>query len=137
MTAAHADDTPSRLVLSPFRGLRFTPEADRAAVISPPYDMIDPDRAQALASGDAHNIVRVILPEFDEPDSRLRYRRAARTLRDWRAEGLLALDREPALYVYEQVTEADDTDAGTADATPVVQRGLIGAVRLPPEGELS
>jgi uncharacterized protein (DUF1015 family) len=136
MTAAHADDTPSRLVLSPFRGLRFTPESDRAAVISPPYDMIDPDRAQALASGDAHNIVRVILPEFDEPDPRLRYRRAARTLRAWRTEGLLALDREPALYVYEQVAEPDDATGTDAEsATPVVQRGLIGAVRLPLDGE--
>ena len=132
MTAAHAADTPSRLVLSPFRGLRFTAAADRAAVISPPYDMIDPDRAQRLASGDAHNIVRVILPEFDEPDPLLRYRRAARTLRDWRTEGLLALDAEPALYVYEQLTPAQEGDAG---APMTVQRGLIGALRLPVEGE--
>ena len=127
MTAAHAADTPSRLALSPFRGLRFTAAADRAAVISPPYDMIDPDRAQRLASGDAHNIVRVILPEFDEPDPRLRYRRAARTLRDWRAEGLLALDPEPALYVYEQA-DGEDPDSTTQ---PTVQRGLIGALLLP------
>ena len=123
MTAAHAADTPGRLVLSPFRGLRFTAAADLAAVISPPYDMIDPDRAQRLASGDEHNIVRVILPELDEPDPRLRYRRAARTLRDWRTEGLLALDPEPALYVYEQ------SDGDGPDAT--VQRGLIGALLLP------
>ncbi len=122
MTAEHAADTPSRLVLSPFRGLRFTAAANLAAVISPPYDMIDPDRAQRLASGDEHNIVRVILPEFDEPDPRLRYRRAARTLRGWRAEGLLALDPEPALYVYEQV-EGDGPEAS-------VQRGLIGALLL-------
>ena len=155
MTAAHAADTPSSLVLSPFRGLRFTAAADRAAVISPPYDMIDPDRAHRLASGDAHNIVRVILPEFDEPDPLLRYRRAARTLRDWRTEGLLALDAEPALYVYEQVAPAPSTDAapgeaagggeagedggedigGPAAGAPVVQRGLIGALRLPVEGE--
>ena len=123
MTAAHAADTPSRLVLSPFRGLRFTAAADRAAVISPPYDMIDPARARRLASGDAHNIVRVILPEFDEPDPRLRYRRAARTLRDWRDEGLLALDPEPALYVYEQA-HGEGPDI-------TVQRGLIGALLLP------
>lgn len=123
MTAAHTADTPNRLVLSPFRGLRFTDAADRAAVISPPYDMIDPDRAQRLASSDAHNIVRVILPELDEPDPRLRYRRAARTLSQWRTDGLLALDPEPALYVYEQV------DGQGPDAA--VQRGLIGALLLP------
>jgi uncharacterized protein (DUF1015 family) len=129
MTAAHAADTPSRLALSPFRGLRFTAAADRAAVISPPYDMIDPDRARRLALGDAHNIVRLILPELDEPDPRLRYRRAARTLRDWRAEGLLALDAEPALYVYEQ-TEGDEPDAA-------IQRGLIGALLLPSDDATS
>lgn len=125
MTAAHAADTPSRLVLSPFRGLRFTAAADLAAVISPPYDMIDPERAHQLASGDAHNIVRVILPEFDEPDPRLRYRRAARTLREWRADGLLALDPEPALYVYEQAQDGEGPERS-------IQRGLIGALRLPP-----
>jgi uncharacterized protein (DUF1015 family) len=129
MTAAHAPDTPGRLVLSPFRGLRFTAAADRAAVISPPYDMIDPDRARRLASGDAHNIVRVILPELDEPDPLLRYRRAARTLRDWRDEGLLALDPEPALYVYEQV------DGEGPDLS--VQRGLIGALLLPSDESIS
>lgn len=128
MTAELAADTPSRLVLSPFRGLRFTGAADQAAVISPPYDMIDHDQAQRLADGDAHNIVRVILPELDEPDPRLRYRRAARTLRRWRDEGLMRLDGRPALYVYEQSVP------DRADAPAMVQRGLIGALRLPPEG---
>ena len=132
MTAAHAVDTPSRLALSPFRGLRFTAATDLAAVISPPYDMIDPDRAQRLASGDAHNIVRVILPELDEPDPLLRYRRAARTLREWRTDGLLALDAEPALYVYEQAAEGDPEDGND---TPSVQRGLIGALLLPPTAQ--
>lgn len=125
MTAELAADTPSRLVLSPFRGLRFTGAADQAAVISPPYDMIDHDQAQRLADGDAHNIVRVILPELDEPDPRLRYRRAARTLRAWRDEGLLALDERPALYVYEQYVPDGSDGPGS------VQRGLIGALRLP------
>lgn len=128
MTAELAADTPSRLVLSPFRGLRFSGAADQAAVISPPYDMIDHDQAQRLADGDVHNIVRVILPELDEPDPRLRYRRAARTLREWRDEGLLALDERPALYVYEQRVPDGPAGSGT------VQRGLIGALRLPDDG---
>lgn len=128
MTAELAADTPSRLALSPFRGLRFTAAADQAAVISPPYDMIDHDQAQRLADGDAHNIVRVILPELDEPDPRLRYRRAARTLREWRDEGLLTLDERPALYVYEQCVP-DGPDGACS-----LQRGLIGALRLPGEG---
>lgn len=110
-----------RLALAPFRGLRFARAliGDPASVISPPYDMIDPKQAHRLAGSDAHNIVRLILPELNEPDARLRYRRAARTLRDWRDQEALTLDEAPALYVYEQ-----DGPAG-------LQRGLIGALLLP------
>ncbi len=114
-------DVQGRLALVPFRGLRFAPArvGDPAAVISPPYDMIDPIQAHRLALSGAHNIVRLILPELDEPDARLRYRRAARTLREWREEEALVLDPEPALYVYEQSGPAGH------------QRGLIGALELP------
>jgi len=109
------------LALYPFRGLRFVNERvdDPAVVISPPYDMIDLIQAHRLAKSDSHNIVRLILPELDEPDPRLRYRRAARTLAEWRAEGALQLDDEPALYVYEQ------------DGPLGLQRGLMGALQLP------
>jgi uncharacterized protein (DUF1015 family) len=119
MTSAPA--TAARLALSPFRGLRFSRAGtdDLAAVISPPYDMIDPIQAHRLAQGGVHNVVRLILPELDEPDSRLRYRRAARTLREWRDEGALLLDPDPALYIYEQ------------DGPGGFQRGLIGVVALP------
>ncbi len=125
MTPAPDADTPppeaQGLVLAPFRGLRFAGArvGDPAAVISPPYDMIDPIQAHRLALSGTHNIVRLILPELDEPDARLRYRRAARTLQEWRDEEALVLDEEPALYVYEQ--------SGPAG----LQRGLIGALRLP------
>src|SRR5258708_1856586 len=114
-------DDQGRLALAPFRGLRFASAriGDPAAVISPPYDMIDPIQAHRLARSGVHNIVRLILPELDEPDARLRYRRAARTLREWRDEEALVLDDARALYVYEQ-----DGPAG-------LQRGLIGALELP------
>jgi uncharacterized protein (DUF1015 family) len=114
-------DVQGRLSLVPFRGLRFASAkvGDPAAVISPPYDMIDPIQAHRLARSATHNIVRLILPELDEPDARLRYRRAARTLREWREENALVLDAQPALYVYEQTGPAGK------------QRGLIGALELP------
>ncbi|MBS2964707.1 DUF1015 domain-containing protein [Actinocrinis puniceicyclus] len=110
-----------RLSLVPFRGLRFdrAKVGDPAAVISPPYDMIDPIQAHRLALSGTHNVVRLTLPELDEPDPRLKYRRAARTLREWREEGALVLDPLPALYVYEQTGPAGH------------QRGLIGALELP------
>ncbi|MCH0542927.1 DUF1015 domain-containing protein [Streptomyces sp. MUM 203J] len=107
------------LHLKPFRGLRYVPErvGSIAAVTSPPYDVVvRPDGLHHLESSDPHNIVRLILPQAPTADARPR--RAADTLADWLASGILAPDDEPALYVYEQ-RKGD-----------LLQRGLIGALEL-------
>lgn len=109
----------------PFRGLRYVPEriGSLAAVTSPPYDVVvRPDGLHHLESADPHNIVRLILPQADTPAAR--HQQAAETLDRWVAEGVLALDPEPALYVYEQ-RKGD-----------ILQRGIIGALALsaPDEG---
>ncbi|MFC8450048.1 DUF1015 family protein [Kitasatospora sp. NPDC057223] len=120
------------LSLSPFRGLRYDPDrvGTLAAVTSPPYDVVDPGRRLDLETADPHNVVRLILPRpepedaGDRPDRDTRYRHAARLLRDWQREGVLAPDPEPALYVYEQ-RAADD-----GDGPGRLQRGLIGALAI-------
>jgi uncharacterized protein (DUF1015 family) len=107
------------LRLAPFRGLRYVPErvGSLAAVTSPPYDVVvRPGGQRELETADPHNVVRLILP--NEPDPAARHRQAAWALFQWQEEGVLAADREPALYVYEQ----RDGD--------LLQRGLIGALRL-------
>ncbi|MCK8681240.1 DUF1015 family protein [Streptomyces lichenis] len=112
------------LNLKPFRGLRYVPErvGSLAAVTSPPYDVVvRPDGVHHLQSADPHNIVRLILPQAATPEAR--HRQAASTLRDWIAEGVLAPDDRPALYVYEQ-----------RDGE-LLQRGLIGALALTPPEE--
>ncbi|MEU5735841.1 DUF1015 domain-containing protein [Streptomyces antimycoticus] len=112
------------LQLTPFRGLRYVAErvGSLAAVTSPPYDVVvRPDGLRELETADPHNIVRLILPQADSPEAR--HRQAAETLRRWQADGVLAPDPEPALYVYEQ-----------RDG-PTLQRGLIGALRLSPREE--
>ncbi|MEV8367841.1 DUF1015 domain-containing protein [Streptomyces niveus] len=113
------------LRLIPFRGLRYVPErvGSLAAVTSPPYDVVvRPDGLLHLESADPHNIVRLILPQAATAADR--HRQAADTLRRWLAEGILAPDTEPALYVYEQ-RKGD-----------LLQRGVIGALALstPAEG---
>lgn len=113
------------LRLIPFRGLRYVPErvGSLAAVTSPPYDVVvRPDGLLHLESADPHNIVRLILPQAATAADR--HRQAADTLRRWLAEGVLAPDTEPALYVYEQ-RKGD-----------LLQRGVIGALALstPAEG---
>src|SRR5687768_3863894 len=115
---------PSGLVLSPFRALRYDPALadDLSALTSPPYDVIDADGVAALEAAHEHNVVRLILPR-EGGDGQDRYARAAATLEQWRAQGVMRPDPEPALYVYEQA--APDGH---------VQRGLLGALALtPPE----
>ncbi|MET9021402.1 DUF1015 domain-containing protein [Actinopolymorpha sp. NPDC004070] len=54
------------------------------------------------------------------------YRRAARLLNRWRAEGILRADTEAALYVYEQRVPEPEERGGQ----PFVLRGMFGAVAL-------
>ena len=126
-TAGHSEATERRgLELTPFRGLRYDPHrvGSLAAVTSPPYDVVvRPDGVHHLQSADPHNIVRLILPQAGTPSAGTE--QAADTLRRWQAEGILAADPEPALYVYEQ-----------HDGNGLLQRGVIGALRIsePSEG---
>lgn len=123
------------LVLAPFRGLRYAaPDVERfidgvfdiARLLAPPYDIPDADEARELQRSDPHNAARVTLPfelSRQAPEVSARYQTAADLLRSWIADGVLAQDEEPALYVYEQVTADGQT-----------QRGLVGALGLPDEG---
>ncbi|MFF3318675.1 DUF1015 domain-containing protein [Streptomyces sp. NPDC003035] len=121
-----ADDVRADgLHMVPFRGLRYVPErvGSLAAVTSPPYDVVvRPDGLHHLESADPHNIVRLILPQAITAGTR--HRKAAVTLDRWLADGVLAPDPEPALYVYEQSGDG------------ILQRGIIGALELstPEEG---
>ncbi|MGW1014118.1 DUF1015 family protein [Streptomyces termitum] len=123
--AADVRDDTAGLRLHPFRGVRYVPErvGSLAAVTSPPYDVVvRPDGLLHLESADPHNIVRLILPQAVTAGTR--HRKAAVTLDRWLAEGVLAPDPEPALYVYEQRGDG------------ILQRGVIGSLELstPDEG---
>ena len=137
----------SGLALAPFRGVRYA--SDRvsgiANVTSPPYDVIGPGTVERPLASEPHNVVRLILPgagSGQSPRDPGVAELAARDLRDWLTSGVLARDPRPALYAYEQSLPADG--AGTpGNGTPgrngtptsgweVVQRGLVGALRLVP-----
>ncbi|MFZ4265063.1 DUF1015 family protein [Streptomyces arboris] len=122
MNTSGPDEQGLRLI--PFRGLRYVPErvGSLAAVTSPPYDVVvRPDGLHHLESADPHNIVRLILPQADTAEDR--HRQAARTLDQWLAEGVIAPDPAPTLYVYEQRNDE------------ILQRGLIGALALSPAAD--
>ena len=110
---------PTGLVLAPFRALRYDPSrVDLAAVLAPPYDVIDETERAELATRDAHNVVRLTLPRAEHGGDA--YAEARRTQDDWRGSGVLIPDEQPALYVYEERSDGH------------VQRGLVGALGLTP-----
>lgn len=85
--------------LMPIRGLRYTERAgplDR--LLAPPFDVIGEGERARLAERSPWNAVRLELGESG-PD---RDATVAAELARWMAEGVLARDAEPMLYVYEQ-----------------------------------
>ncbi|MEX2227124.1 MAG: DUF1015 domain-containing protein [Dehalococcoidia bacterium] len=109
----------------PFRALRYDPAvADPSRTIAPPYDVISPALQTELYDRDAHNIIRIEYGREQSGDSEAanRYTRAAAELRDWRSKGVLALDPEPAIYVYRQRFEWN--------STRYERTAYFGAVRL-------
>ena len=95
--------------IRPFRGLRYQAGqvGDLARVIAPPYDAISLAEQRALHARSPHNIVRLEYGEARDDDSEAnnRYTRAAATLAQWLASGVLVQDETPAFYVYDQEFE--------------------------------
>ena len=98
-------------------------------VIAPPYDVIDPALQQALYDRNPYNVIRLILNKrtAQDSDSDNCYTRAARTLRDWQADGVLAQDSARSLYVYHQDFEVE--------GKRFTRKGFLGRVRLEPFGK--
>jgi uncharacterized protein (DUF1015 family) len=91
--------------IRPFPGVFYrVPDADLEKVLAPPYDVIPPAYQDELYARDPRNIVRVVLNR--EPAD-AGYADAGATYARWLAEGLLAPDREPALYLLEQTFEVE------------------------------
>jgi uncharacterized protein (DUF1015 family) len=63
-------------------------------VVSPPYDVIDPEQRAELASRSPYNVVEIDLPES--------YERARELFDRWQADGALVRDEQPALWALEQ-----------------------------------
>jgi uncharacterized protein (DUF1015 family) len=82
--------------IRPLHALHYAP-ADLQAAVSPPYDVIDDALRADLESRSPHNVVKIDLPQGDDP-----YAEAARTFSDWQEQGILTRDDEPALWVLTQ-----------------------------------
>ncbi|MDZ4168970.1 MAG: DUF1015 domain-containing protein [Coriobacteriia bacterium] len=111
----------------PFRGWRYSNRGqDLSRVTAPPYDVISPPMREQLLSMDPENVVALELPEgpLDPEVPGNRYVTGAATWDSWRARGVLAADKDPALYVLEQEFDS----AGQL----VRRRAIIAEVALEP-----
>lgn len=108
--------------IRPFRALRYdTAKAGKIEELTcPPYDIISEEQRQGYIARNPYNVIRLELPKGEEP-----YQGAKETLDQWRGEGVLRLDMEPGLYIYEEEF-LSQVDRGETKKL----RGLICRVRL-------
>jgi uncharacterized protein (DUF1015 family) len=117
--------------IQPFRGLRYSlgQIGSLSDVVTPPYDVISPEFQEALFKKHPANFIRLELNR-DEPgdnDQSNKYTRSGKFLRNWRQEGVMQVDPDPALYVYHQTFEHEGRQ--------VTRRGFMTRVRLERFGE--
>lgn len=92
-------------IITPIKGWRYSDHiSDMAAVIAPPYDVIDETKQKQLYARHPYNIVRLEcgLPLPGDDAANNPYTRAAKFFQKWRREGVLVKETRPALYFYEQ-----------------------------------
>jgi uncharacterized protein (DUF1015 family) len=99
--------------LFPFKALRYDPTlVNMTDVVTQPYDKITPAMQDAYYESSPYNLIRVILGKHKPKDTDVEnvYTRAAATLNDWRSEGILKQESEPALYGYSQTYKVPGTE---------------------------
>ena len=86
-------------VVRPFRGILYDAAVvgPIASVVAPPYDVVGREEQNSLYEASPFNVIRLDLSRESD-----RYGSASRTFAQWRAQGALARDRDPAFYVYAQ-----------------------------------
>jgi uncharacterized protein (DUF1015 family) len=106
--------------VEPLRALHYNLEKTDGLqrVVAPPYDVIDDEQRAELEARSPYNVVRIDLPQGEDP-----YAEAARTLADWRAGGVVVEDEQPALWALEQ-------DYTGPDGRSRTRRGFLARVRV-------
>jgi uncharacterized protein (DUF1015 family) len=87
-------------------------------VVSPPYDVIDPQQRAGLAARSPYNVVEIDLPQGEDP-----YASAAATFDKWRHEGVVIRDDEPSIWALVQ-------DYTAPDGRRLSRRGFFARVRV-------
>ncbi|HEY2650665.1 MAG TPA: DUF1015 family protein [Solirubrobacteraceae bacterium] len=106
--------------IEPFRALHYNLEKTGGLqdVVAPPYDVIDAEQRAELERRSPYNVVRIDLPQGDDP-----YDAAARELARWRQQRVIVQDDEPALWALEQEYTGPDGERRT-------RSGFLARVRV-------
>jgi uncharacterized protein (DUF1015 family) len=111
-------------------------------VVTQPYDKITTEMQQRYYEASPYNLVRIILGKHEPDDTEAEeflpageeahnvYTRAAEWLREWRKEGILAGEAEPALYGYSQTYTVPHSAAAGKPAEVRERRGFIALGHL-------
>jgi uncharacterized protein (DUF1015 family) len=107
--------------IEPLRALHYDLQrtGDLDNVVSPPYDVIDDQQRAQLAARSPYNVVEIDLPEGGED----RYDNAARIFAEWRAQGVVVQDEQPALWTLSQ-------DYTGPDGVRRTRQGFFARVRV-------
>jgi uncharacterized protein (DUF1015 family) len=115
-----------------FRGVRYNlgRVGSLSNVVTPPYDVIGPELQDHFYKLHPNSFIRIDLNKIqpgDDDEKNNRYTRAAKFYKQWRDEGVLVAESDPAVYVYHQEYDV----AGTK----YVRRGFMCHQRLSRFGE--
>ena len=89
-----------------FSALRFTDAAgDISQLVCAPYDIISEEQRKNYINQNEHNVIRLELPVGED-----RYNEAGKILNEWLSSGILAVDDEDALYIYEEAFSVKGVD---------------------------
>ena len=107
--------------IQPLHALHYDPEKTGGLqdVVAPPYDVIDTEQRAELAARSPYNVVGIDLPQGDGDP----YAHAARLLAEWRDEGAIVRDPDPAIWALEQ-------DYTGPDGRQRTRRGFLARVRV-------
>ena len=84
--------------IKPFRGIVYDQgKVKLRDVVAPPYDVISPEQREDLYRRSPYNVVRLILGREEDP-----YTSAAGHWADWKHQGILKQEPEPAVYMLSQ-----------------------------------
>ncbi|MEN6457665.1 MAG: DUF1015 domain-containing protein [Thermoguttaceae bacterium] len=105
-----------------FRGVRYNlgRVGSLSDVVTPPYDVIGDELQEHFYNLHPNSFIRIDLNKIepgDDDEKNNRYIRAAKFYKQWREQGILTTESDPAVYVYHQEFEA----AGTK----YVRRGFL------------